>query len=125
MTPTATLTKPQVTPLTSQFAADETRVVDGVNVSISYVDSTSAPVSDGEIRAYIERGNLAHVNTIVEGLSLVVDGEDVEITYDLAPMPFDRIRRITGYLVGTMDRWNDAKQAEEHDRVKHSVVYTA
>ena len=32
---------------------------------------------------------------------------------------FDRIRRITGYLVGTMDKWNDAKKAEEHDRVKH------
>ena len=34
---------------------------------------------------------------------------------------FERIRRITGYLVGTIDRWNDAKQAEEHDRVKHGV----
>ena len=34
---------------------------------------------------------------------------------------FERIRRITGYLVGTMDRWNDAKTAEERDRVKHSV----
>lgn len=34
---------------------------------------------------------------------------------------FDRIRRITGYLVGTTDRWNDAKRAEEHDRVKHSL----
>ena len=33
--------------------------------------------------------------------------------------PFERIRRITGYLVGTMDKWNDAKKAEEHDRVKH------
>ena len=32
---------------------------------------------------------------------------------------FERIRRITGYLVGTMDRWNDAKKAEERDRVKH------
>ena len=34
---------------------------------------------------------------------------------------FERIRRITGYLVGTMDNWNDAKTAEEHDRVKHGV----
>ncbi len=34
---------------------------------------------------------------------------------------FERIRRITGYLVGTMDRWNDAKRAEERDRVKHGV----
>lgn len=32
---------------------------------------------------------------------------------------FERIRRITGYLVGSMDKWNDAKRAEERDRVKH------
>ena len=35
---------------------------------------------------------------------------------------FERIRRITGYLVGTLDRFNDAKRAEENDRVKHSVA---
>ena len=34
---------------------------------------------------------------------------------------FERIRRITGYLVGTMDKWNNAKRAEEHDRVKHGL----
>ena len=36
-------------------------------------------------------------------------------------VPFERIRRITGYLVGTLDRFNNAKRAEERDRVKHSV----
>lgn len=36
-------------------------------------------------------------------------------------VPFERIRRITGYLVGTLDKWNDAKRAEERDRVKHEV----
>jgi ribonucleoside-triphosphate reductase len=36
-------------------------------------------------------------------------------------MGFERIRRITGYLVGTMDKWNDGKRAEEKDRVKHGV----
>ncbi len=34
---------------------------------------------------------------------------------------FERIRRITGYLVGTLDRFNDAKRAEERDRVKHGL----
>ena len=34
---------------------------------------------------------------------------------------FERIRRITGYLVGTMDKWNDAKKSEEKDRVKHGL----
>ena len=36
-------------------------------------------------------------------------------------VPFERIRRITGYLVGTLDRFNNAKRAEERDRVKHGV----
>lgn len=35
---------------------------------------------------------------------------------------FERIRRITGYLVGTLDRFNDGKRAEERDRVKHASM---
>lgn len=35
---------------------------------------------------------------------------------------FERIRRITGYLVGTTDRFNDAKRAEERDRVRHTLT---
>ena len=38
-----------------------------------------------------------------------------------ADVKFDRIRRITGYLVGTTDRFNNAKRAEERDRVKQSL----
>lgn len=34
---------------------------------------------------------------------------------------FERIRRITGYLVGTTERFNNAKKAEEKDRVKHTL----
>lgn len=34
---------------------------------------------------------------------------------------FERIRRITGYLVGTLDRFNNGKRAEEKDRVKHTL----
>ena len=46
------------------------------------------------------------------------DGE-AELAYSTAKVPFERIRRITGYLVGTIDRWNNAKKSEEKDRVKH------
>lgn len=49
---------------------------------------------------------------IKETQSEVARGKGVE---------FERIRRITGYLVGTLDRWNDAKKAEEKDRVKHGI----
>ena len=54
--------------------------------------------------------------------------KELEVTENVQPkektkgegVGFERIRRITGYLVGTVDRFNNAKQAEEHDRVKHS-----
>ena len=36
---------------------------------------------------------------------------------------FNRIRRVTGYLTGGLDRFNDAKRAEERDRVKHSLSH--
>lgn len=39
-----------------------------------------------------------------------------------AGVGFERIRRITGYLVGTLDRFNNAKFAEVNDRVKHSLA---
>lgn len=35
---------------------------------------------------------------------------------------FERIRRITGYLVGSVERFNNAKRAEVADRVKHAVI---
>ena len=38
-----------------------------------------------------------------------------------AGVSFERIRRITGYLVGTTDRFNNAKQSEERDRIKHGI----
>ena len=100
----------------------EQRTVDGVAVEIAYAHPDDAPVGDAEVRAYVERGSSQHPNSTVTGLALEVDGDDVGIRYELAPVPFDRIRRITGYLVGTMDRWNDAKTSEEADRVKHNVA---
>lgn len=45
--------------------------------------------------------------------------ENFDLHYEVKQPKFERIRRITGYLVGTTDRWNNAKQAEEHERVKH------
>ncbi len=48
---------------------------------------------------------------VEEKVSKKVVGEGVD---------FERIRRITGYLVGTVERFNNGKRAEEHDRVKHS-----
>lgn len=47
--------------------------------------------------------------------------DEYGITPVFEKMPFQRIRRITGYLVGTLDRFNNAKRAEVEDRVKHTT----
>lgn len=44
---------------------------------------------------------------------------NISIDWTIKPLPFNRIRRITGYLVGDLNRWNNAKLAEERDRVQH------
>jgi len=54
-------------------------------------------------------------------MDITVDGEFVDIDYTFTALPFERIRRITGYLVGTLDRFNNGKRAEENERVKHTV----
>ena len=74
-----------------------------------------------EIDQYINLIEKENPPRKLDSLKLTIDGEFVDMEYTFKPINFDRIRRITGYLVGTMDRWNDAKSAEEHDRVKHTL----
>ena len=89
-------------------------VIDGIRVDIN------GEMSEEEAAQYVARGREKYGYKL-ERIKLTPDGDNVEITYNFTAVPFERIRRITGYLVGTMDRWNDAKTAEEHDRVKHMV----
>lgn len=77
-------------------------------------------ISEKEQQAYVDYLQKKH-NRKLKTLDIELDGEFVNLTYEWEPVPFERIRRITGYLVGTMDHWNDAKTAEEADRVKHGV----
>lgn len=77
----------------------------------------------------VEQYENMHVSVLVElGAALIAKYGSEEIAekylkdHDMYfGNKFERLRRITGYLVGTLDRWNDGKKAEEHDRVKHSV----
>lgn len=85
---------------------------------VRFVCDEQIPVE--EAKAYIKRGREQYPT--LTNIDAHVDGEDIELTYQYAHVPFDRIRRITGYLVGTLDRFNDGKRAEEHDRVKHMHV---
>ncbi len=85
-------------------------------VEVSVVGDVSIPQE--EQMAYVDYLSKKY-NRKVTSLSIEADGDFVNLSYRFEPVPFDRIRRITGYLVGTMDHWNNAKQAEERDRVKH------
>ena len=92
-----------------------------------------AKVSEKEVLAALEdfeQYETMHVSCLIEvGMRLIAEKkseEDAKEYFDVHSEYFDegkfeRLRRITGYLVGTLDRWNDAKKAEEHARVKHSV----
>ena len=73
-----------------------------------------------EINAYVARAKNKFGREPF-GMDIKVDGEYVELSYDFGTQPFQRIRRITGYLVGTLDRFNNAKRAEESERVKHGL----
>lgn len=83
-----------------------------------FVKVTGKEITEKEQQAYIRHATDKY-GSALDGVEIRVDEENVELTYHLRGKPFERIRRITGYLVGSLDRWNNAKQAEEKDRVKH------
>ena len=81
-------------------------IIDGIEVR--------GITDEAEAREYVKRAP--------KGTTLIkceVDGHYVNLWY-YDRIPFERIRRITGYLVGTTDRWNNAKKAELDDRVTHA-----
>lgn len=77
-------------------------------------------ISEKEKNAYIEHIKKKNPKREIEWVEIVIDDEGfANLTYSLAPVDFERIRRITGYLVGTTVKWNNGKKAELRDRVKH------
>ena len=82
---------------------------------------TNGEMSDREQQAYLKMGVEKYPNNKIRAMEINIDGEYVDVKYIFDDIPFQRIRRITGYLVGTLDRFNNAKRSEVDDRVKHSV----
>lgn len=74
-----------------------------------------------EMNTYVRMLQKKYPERIFREITFKLDGDFVDVDYVYDTVPFDRIRRITGYLVGNMTRWNDGKRAEEADRVKHTV----
>jgi hypothetical protein len=85
------------------------------------VTVTGGTLSKRELDKYIQRAIDVNPGRYLTGLDINIDGDYVDLTYHFGAVPFQRIRRITGYLVGTMDRFNNAKKSEVEDRVKHDV----
>lgn len=85
---------------------------------MSVIITGNAP--EKEAMAYVDYLERKY-NRKLETLYVNIDGDYADLNYKFSDVPFERIRRITGYLVGTMDQWNNAKACEEADRVKHSV----
>lgn len=85
------------------------------------VNVTGGVLSQKEIDAYIMQIKEANPDKEFKTFDFTVDGEYVDVNYTYDSVPFERIRRITGYLVGTVDRFNNAKRAEVESRVKHGL----
>lgn len=85
-------------------------IIDGFKVNCN------EELSEEEVRAYLDRRDKSRV---LSHLDIETDGEYVNLAFHYVK-PFERIRRITGYLVGSTNTWNDAKKAELKDRVKHA-----
>ena len=82
---------------------------------------TGGTMKQAEINAYVAQLKQNNPDKYIKTVDFIIDGDFVDMKYTYDNVPFERIRRITGYLVGTVDRFNDAKRAEVQDRVKHSL----
>ncbi len=85
------------------------------------VTVTGGTLPQAEINTYVEQLKANNPDKYIRTVDFIIDGDYVDMKYTYDNVPFERIRRITGYLVGTVDRFNNAKRAEVQDRVKHSL----
>lgn len=97
------------------------KVINGVHVTVDGDDN----ISDKEIQNYIDLVNKTYItNSRHQNLStitLIIKGDDVKVDYTIKNTKFERIRRITGYLTGDLNSWNNSKREEEKQRVKHDI----
>lgn len=82
------------------------------------VNVVGGEITEKEKELYIKHVTSRTTRKVKE-LTIELDGDFVNLTWTYDEQPFQRIRRITGYLVGTLDRFNNGKKAEVADRVHH------
>ena len=91
---------------------DERKVIPVLFIGVPNATKTEA-------RKYVEYVK-ARITTPLESVEVKMcnDGK-VDVSYTAKGEKFERVRRITGYLTGDLNTWNNAKQSEERERVKH------
>ena len=85
----------------------------------AYENGCEIEIDEKEKQGYIKYVKEKNPKKIIKYIKVTLDGDFANLEYEVEEEPFDRIRRITGYLVGDTRYWNNAKKAEERDRVKH------
>ena len=85
------------------------------------IKCTNGSISQKEIDVYVDQIKRNNPEKDIKAVEITLDGDFVSVKFEYDSIRIERIRRITGYLVGDLDRFNDAKYAEVMDRVKHSV----
>lgn len=93
-------------------------IIDGIKITTEGFNFDNPAPDYDELKNYVDYVKARRPDVSEITVALCNDG-CVDLKYIAPQVSFERIRRITGYLVGTIDRWNDSKQAEEKDRVKH------
>ena len=95
--------------------------MENIEITVKKWNGTRVNISEEEKEAYVKHIKKNNPNRRIEWIDIIIDDDGyANLKYSLAPVGFERIRRITGYLVGTTEKWNDGKKAELKDRVKHS-----
>ena len=95
-----------------------TKEIKGIKVTV-----TNGELEDQELEEYVKYVDEKYA---VDGYEVneidltIVDNEYIDLEVHRSE-PFERIRRITGYLVGTLNKFNNAKRAEVSARVKHGT----
>jgi hypothetical protein len=95
-------------------------VIDGVKVTFVNGENITEEMAKNYLD-YAEEHKL-YKDAKVASLTVKLDGEEADMEYEYVQNKpkIERIRRITGYLTGTTDTWNNGKRAELRDRVKHA-----
>lgn len=93
-----------------------TRVTGGIRMDIQV---KGGYLQREEIDEYVEFAVNKYPERTIKKLTITLDGEFVDVYSEFEDVPFQRVRRITGYLVGDLSRFNNAKRHEVEERVKH------